>query len=106
MTKKSDPTKLKSSKLGWLLLGALSGAVVHAAVKVTTEGEWETMMLPPGQKPDGEGWEPMRAVEHTSIYGPLMGKPQAKVVWKRRRPSESDDEMPRFSLAEGGFGNT
>jgi hypothetical protein len=79
--KKKPPVGAKTSL-------ALAGLAVASVLWTWREGEWETCMLPPGRAPEGEGWTPMRAVEHTSIYGGLKGRPQARVVWKRRRPLE------------------
>jgi hypothetical protein len=76
--------KLKPEKAGLALAGL---AIASALWTACREGEWETCILPPGRAPEGEGWTPMRAVEHTSIYGGLKGKPQARVVWKRRKPA-------------------
>lgn len=70
----------KAAALG--LLGLIWGAT-----HLLTRGEFETKMLPPGMEPKGEGWEPMTAVTHTSLYGGLAGKPVARVVWKRHRPT-------------------
>jgi hypothetical protein len=102
MSKKPD-NKKGSGRLGTglLLLGLLGAGALAAA----RSDEWETTMLPPGQTPDGDGWEPMRAVEHTSIYGALKGKPQARVVWKRRKPREPDDDRPRGGGFPGLFRN-
>jgi hypothetical protein len=71
---------------GVAALGLL-GLLWTAATLLPRPNEFETRMLPPEMKPKGEGWEPMNAVTHTSLYGGLEGKPVARVVWKRRRPT-------------------
>jgi len=98
MSKKSDDSKIIHTGSALVLLGLL-GVGVAAMVKPTqNEDDWETAMLPPGKAPDGAGWVPMDAVSHTSIYGGLMGKPQARVVWKRRKQVERSEPEARFPM--------
>lgn len=83
--------------LAALGLGALALLV---AKEVAPAGEYETWMGHPDTRPEGDGWVPMNAVTHTSLYGGLKGRPVARVVWRRRVQPEEEQpaRRPLFAL--------
>jgi hypothetical protein len=92
-TDTADP-KLSSKAVAIGAVTLLTLATLAAVHRARDDEKYETRLLHPDSKPpEGEGWEPMNAVTHTSLYGGLMGKPVARVVWKRRIPSEDSESM-------------